>query len=66
METSSHLIILCPLWNFLPEIQFFAAGRPQIIVKINTKDGKVALASFMVSVLLPSPTNIAIYGIYNH
>ena len=33
--------------------QFLQEGAHQIIVKINTKEGEVALASFDVPVLLP-------------
>jgi hypothetical protein len=39
--------------NFSLDYQFLQEGAHQIIVKVNTKDGKVALASFDIPVLLP-------------
>ena len=38
---------------FSLKYQFQSEGTYQIIVKLNTKDGKVALASFTVVVLIP-------------
>lgn len=45
---------------------FLQEGDHKIIVRIDTKDHLVALASFDVPVLSPSPLNISVYGIYDH
>lgn len=42
-----------PYGVFSLNYQFEQEGRDQIILKLNTKDGEVALASFRVPVLIP-------------
>ena len=45
--------ITAPYGMFSLKYQFELEGVHQIIVKLNTKDGKVVLASFGVPILIP-------------